>query len=309
VRLILKVKSRCSTKPSPGKFNLAVAALGNDPSNDMRRLILDELKQFSGVAALSLGEMIEIQGGNSEQAIQAGHERAHKLLAKMGADVMLWGEVIRHENQSRPRLYWTAACEVVLSKPSERYKIEDMALPELFWDDFKSVLGLIVASHDEELWQLEGHYMVDKLKPFVERVRYLAADPRWDPRTRAQLNFTLATALAKLGIQAGQSQPLKEAVAAYREALKERTRERVPLDWAMTQNNLGNALGTLGAREAGTKRLEEAAKAYRTALGVFRAGAASYYVQATEESLNRALAEIKKRKQVTEGASIRGNRQ
>ena len=35
-------------------------------------------------------------------------------------------------------------------------------------------------------------------------------------------------------------------MAAYREALKERTRERVPLEWAMTQNNLGNALLEIG---------------------------------------------------------------
>jgi hypothetical protein len=33
------------------------------------------------------------------------------------------------------------------------------------------------------------------------------------------------------------------------------TRERVPLDWAMTQNNLGTALSTLGQRESGTERL------------------------------------------------------
>ena len=44
------------------------------------------------------------------------------------------------------------------------------------------------------------------------------------------------------------------------------TRERVPLDWAMTQNNLGNALWTLGERESGTARLEEAVAAYRAAL-------------------------------------------
>jgi tetratricopeptide (TPR) repeat protein len=37
----------------------------------------------------------------------------------------------------------------------------------------------------------------------------------------------------------------------------------VPLDWAMTQNNLGNALGE---RESGTARLEEAVAAYRAAL-------------------------------------------
>ena len=55
-------------------------------------------------------------------------------------------------------------------------------------------------------------------------------------------------------------------MTAYRAALEELTRERVPLDWAMTQNNLGNALATLGERETGTARLEEAVAAYRAAL-------------------------------------------
>ena len=44
------------------------------------------------------------------------------------------------------------------------------------------------------------------------------------------------------------------------------TRDRVPLDWAATQNNLGNALQTLGARESGTARLEQAVDAYGAAL-------------------------------------------
>ena len=44
------------------------------------------------------------------------------------------------------------------------------------------------------------------------------------------------------------------------------TRERVPLDWARTQVNLGVALRTLGERESGTARLEEAVVAYRAAL-------------------------------------------
>src|SRR5713226_3106634 len=59
---------------------------------------------------------------------------------------------------------------------------------------------------------------------------------------------------------------LEEAVTAYRDALTEYTRERVPLDWAMTQNNLGAVLWTLGEREGGTARLEEAVAAYRDAL-------------------------------------------
>ncbi len=69
-----------------------------------------------------------------------------------------------------------------------------------------------------------------------------------------------------LGERESGTARLEEAVAAYRAALEERTRERVPLDWAATQNNLGNALWTLGERESGTGRLEEAVAAYREAL-------------------------------------------
>jgi hypothetical protein len=49
-------------------------------------------------------------------------------------------------------------------------------------------------------------------------------------------------------VSAGGTERLLEAVDAYRDALEERTRERVPLDWAMTQNNLGNAQALLNER-------------------------------------------------------------
>ena len=46
-------------------------------------------------------------------------------------------------------------------------------------------------------------------------------------------------------------------------ALKERTRERVPLDWAATQSNLGRAWG---GSQAATERLEQAVAAYTEAI-------------------------------------------
>jgi hypothetical protein len=58
---------------------------------------------------------------------------------------------------------------------------------------------------------------------------------------------------------------LGEAVAAYRAALEERSRDRVPLEWAGTQMNLGNALLALGERESGAAPLDEAVAAYRAA--------------------------------------------
>jgi hypothetical protein len=45
----------------------------------------------------------------------------------------------------------------------------------------------------------------------------------------------LGDALTTLGEREDGTDHLKEAVAAYRAALEERTRERVPLDWATTE--------------------------------------------------------------------------
>jgi tetratricopeptide (TPR) repeat protein len=68
------------------------------------------------------------------------------------------------------------------------------------------------------------------------------------------------------GRDRGDNQALATAITDCRAALEEDTRDRVPLDWAMTQMNLGNALATLGERESGTARLEQAVAAYRAAL-------------------------------------------
>src|SRR5262249_10894159 len=81
--------------------------------------------------------------------------------------------------------------------------------------------------------------------------------------TTAQSN--LGAALYMLGKREA-AQPSWKQLAAYREALKELTRERAPFFWAMTQENLGVALRSLGERESGTANLEAAVAAHREAL-------------------------------------------
>jgi tetratricopeptide (TPR) repeat protein len=80
------------------------------------------------------------------------------------------------------------------------------------------------------------------------------------------LTQDLGNALVRLGERESGTARLEEAVATYRSALQEWTRDRVPLDWALTQNSLGVALWWLGDREGGTARLEEAVAAHRAAL-------------------------------------------
>ena len=69
-----------------------------------------------------------------------------------------------------------------------------------------------------------------------------------------------------MGARERGTERLEQAVTAFTEALKERTRERVPLSWADTQSNLGAALAILGERERGTERLEQAVTACTEAL-------------------------------------------
>jgi tetratricopeptide (TPR) repeat protein len=82
---------------------------------------------------------------------------------------------------------------------------------------------------------------------------------------------------------------MEEAVVAHRAALEEMTRERVPLDWATTQNNLGNALLQLAERENGTARMEEAVAAYRAALEERTRERAPLQWALTQNNLGNAL--------------------
>lgn len=84
---------------------------------------------------------------------------------------------------------------------------------------------------------------------------------------------------------------LEEAVTAFRAALEEQTRERVPLKWAGTQSNLGVALKSLGLREIGTARLEEAVTAIRTVRD-FRKEASGSRSQADYEQRIAAIEQL-----------------
>ena len=91
---------------------------------------------------------------------------------------------------------------------------------------------------------------------------------------------------------------LDDAVTAFRDALKEYTRERVPLAWAAIQNNLGLALATLGEREGNSSRYAEAATAFEGALSVYRDAKLDWKLKPIEERLKNARTKADALKQV-----------
>ena len=75
-----------------------------------------------------------------------------------------------------------------------------------------------------------------------------------------------AEALYRQGSELGDNDAIWSAINRYHQILALRSRDRVPLQWATTQYNLGNALSILGVRESNTAHLKEAIQAYREAL-------------------------------------------
>ena len=69
------------------------------------------------------------------------------------------------------------------------------------------------------------------------------------PLDWARTQNNLGNTLVSLGRREAGTAQLKEALAAFREALKEKTRERVSPQWAATQRNLAAAERLLSERD------------------------------------------------------------
>ena len=109
-----------------------------------------------------------------------------------------------------------------------------------------------------------------------------------------------ADALQRQGDEHGDNDALRTAIQVYGRALKVLPRERVPLEWAGTQNNLGSALVVLGERENDTARLEQAVTAFREALKEKTRERVPLQWAGTQNNLGNALAILGTRESGTE---------
>ena len=102
------------------------------------------------------------------------------------------------------------------------------------------------------------------------------------PRDSARENATedwsaalcsIGTVLYQLGTQRRGARTLEQSLVAFRNALSERTHDKYPAGWAITQNNMAAALQGLGEHEEDIASLEASVPAYEAALKVVDAQA------------------------------------
>jgi tetratricopeptide (TPR) repeat protein len=116
-----------------------------------------------------------------------------------------------------------------------------------------------------------------------------------EPERRWSYAIAAAKALFELGSSAGLNDALAAAIRLYKHALAAGPRERVPLDWATTQNNLGTALQALGERESSTAKLEQAVEAYRASLQEWTTEATPNWHEIARRNFARTLALLEQR--------------
>jgi tetratricopeptide (TPR) repeat protein len=128
----------------------------------------------------------------------------------------------------------------------------------------------------EETSRNEAEFLADEARIDHLQLAYRDAPQKYAEAARlvapfsseAEWKYVLRQAdeFSDYGNEFGDNQALMEAIAVYQQALTLVPSRSRPLDWAMTQNNLGNALHILGDRESGTARLKASVAALRDAL-------------------------------------------
>jgi tetratricopeptide (TPR) repeat protein len=147
-----------------------------------------------------------------------------------------------------------------------------------------------------------GALMMTQIR-YADAARYYAEAVGLTPeRYVEQLSNYLsdwAEALYRQGDEFGDNGALAAAIERERALLAFHPRERVPLDWAGTQNSLGTALKTLGERESDTARLEQAVEAFRAALLEYTRERVPLQWAGTQNNLGGALAILGERESDT----------
>ena len=172
--------------------------------------------------------------GRAAAAIKAGHLDDADQLVSQAEQAEI---AAAHQAQQLAQQALAAADQRLLRAAHDRGVRGDIAMTGLHYlaaaQDFQAAVDLVPAGHPDE----KGQLLSDE-----------------------------ADALYRQGDERGDNAALLNSIATYRLALQEDKRDRVPRQWAWTQNGLGNALWALGRRESGTARLEEAVAVYRAAL-------------------------------------------
>jgi tetratricopeptide (TPR) repeat protein len=163
--------------------------------------------------------------------------------------------------------------------------------------EYAQMLGAANATAVEAGVALTERHYTQAAALFGQAARYI---PPGHPEEHVGYLSRQADTLFRQGDEFGDNAALAASIAIWKQLADQGyPRERVPLEWASTQNKLGIALWTLGWRESGTARLEEAVAVFRAALEEVTRERVPLLWAWTQSNLGIALRELGERESGT----------
>jgi tetratricopeptide (TPR) repeat protein len=154
-------------------------------------------------------------------------------------------------------------CKNLFGKDIDKHKFDEIS-PDLVKKNFIKIIN------DNVVWAEEAYldFVIEAVPVESDRIdlfdtikSYFLGD--------AEALFSLGNRAFTIGItDINKKYYMKVSIAAYEEALKVTTLDRFPMDYAMTQNNLGNAYERLAEVENKADNCKKSIAAYEEALKV-----------------------------------------
>ncbi|HTR63118.1 MAG TPA: tetratricopeptide repeat protein [Candidatus Binataceae bacterium] len=251
------------------RFTVAFTHFDADQKDHLVSRLMDALANIDPRLAVSpsiIDHTIAVSGDKAA----IGHLQALDFSDEARAYVVVWGKAATGAPEVGPIFVTDHGDETPFTGA---YLPSDFRLPNLPVEDAGNLLQLVVATRSAELMQRWGFDFGDALEPSIKQLRALNDDTsksaKWAGDTRARVDFALGVAMRISADQTQVRDSLNGAVSMFQKALSEWSREANPLEWAMTQLNLGETLQELSG-ERNLDALHKALDAYSAALPVYQ---------------------------------------
>ena len=182
-------------KAQSGTFTVAIAELDNDPDGKYQILITEDLQSITWINTLKLSRAISVDPNRfRDPKHRYDIAKAHILLKQTGAQILLWGSVLRTDQSSVPDLLMTSD-ESGQAVEGRFIFVRDLNLPEVFWDQLADLLYVEVMGR---FWASAGQHGLREadIQSLQARLQRLLRDtkdqPGWNVETRENVQLTIA---------------------------------------------------------------------------------------------------------------------
>ena len=247
------------------RFTILIGTIDRDDSDHTyTRAVARAFLKRNDIDRIETCRVLRLSNVGRDAEISAA-STARRWLAQRHADLLIAGEL---QQKDKAVSLWFFDRDPTHAWKASTFRLDANLLKEDFAKAASTQLLGVALAAIKPATEEDGKYIVAVLKPIADRLRHLVEAPTgsFTRNQMVDLQNALGITSSMIGDQAGDNSALAAAATAYRAALEELTRDRVPRHWATTQNNLGLALATLGERESGTAHLTEAVAAYRLTL-------------------------------------------